>query len=80
MKIRKPKVKTFLSMKTTVLVYRVFIVVGLVGTIYSSNIIRLPDTNKGINLTNLINLIFFFPDFLDYVSESAMAFEFQTSL
>ena len=76
-----PKDKTSNS-KITVWVYRVCIVVGLVGTIYSSNIIRLPDTNDGIILTNLINLIFFpdFPDFLDYVSESVMAFEFQTSL
>ena len=51
--MRKPKAKTVLSIKTTVLVCRVCIVVGLMGTIYSSNIIRLPDTNEGIIYTRI---------------------------
>ena len=52
--MRKPKAKTVLSIKTTVLVCRVCIVVGLMGTIYSSNIIRLPDTNEGIIYTRIL--------------------------
>ena len=58
MKMRKPKVKTFLSIDITALVYRVCIVVGFAGTIYSSNIIRLPDTNEGDNSSFRFHIFF----------------------